>query len=408
MSKPTMFMLLLVGMLRLSDNLIILPPLDHPIAPQDQSRDLTSTQFEVDRHQTNHQHTHNCFHIHNNHSTTYKRQPNCHRRHRYQHNTTMAAPTSDSVPASMLPTPDIEIFRHAQNLSSSRTYARKRIPLRPLKPSQLSFYPTSLHNGVQRRTRKNKTSILVPKDEHVNAHDDRVELDLTPEEIEAHREYAWAKSLDRSPIPAKFSAGFLGRAGSEKPVGSAMQLKMELLRSSVGGSPGRSPRSSTSSRRGQAAVDQGHADIGEEMTTISGRPEATSTPGKSRPVPSSPSTPTPKPKSTPSSALTTPAPQPTPTASLQPTSPSTSKPTPTPKSTSKSDRKSSNPSKKRKRASTSPPASPPPVSASAPARVSGRRVSEHADEGMGASLSQPLPARQSSFFWVLRKETERE
>jgi hypothetical protein len=259
------------------------------------------------------------------------------------------------------PTPiaDIEIFRHAQNLVSSRSYARSQTPLKPLRPSQISLVPTNLRVGPQKRQRQRKP-LLKQEEEESGEDEESEESDeedlegLTTEELEARELCAWAKDLDGPNRPRSKSRS-KSRLQPEplECIGSAALFRKELLAQSR--SQARSqPHSQDSENNKKSQV-------------LLATPAKTTTPNSKPTAQSSPDATT--------------------------TTPVTTTTTPTSKK-----KKSSSTSKKRKRASTSPPSDldSPVASASAPGQLdSSRRFGYDGNEGTILSASQPLPARKS-------------
>jgi hypothetical protein len=252
------------------------------------------------------------------------------------------------------PTPiaDIEIFRHAQNLVSSRSYARSQTPLKPLRPSQISLVPTNLRVGGQKRQRQRKP--LLKQEEESEEDEESEESDeedlegLTTEELEARELCAWAKDLDGPNRPRSKSRS-KSRLQPEpmECIGSAAQFRKELLAQS---------RSQAHSQDSESKKSQ----------VLLATPAKTTTPDSKTAAQSSPNSTT--------------------------TTPVTTTTTPTSK------KKSSSTSKKRKRASTSPPSDldSPVASASAPGQLgSNRRFGYDGNDGPILSASQPLPARKS-------------
>lgn len=257
------------------------------------------------------------------------------------------------------PLPDIEIFRHAQNLVSSRSYARSQTPLRPLRPSQISLVPTNLRVGPQKRQRQRKQNLKQEEEEsgedEESEESDEEDLEgLTTEELEARVLCAWAKDLDGPNRPRSKSRS-KSRLQPEplECIGSAALLRKELLAQS---------RSQAQSQDSESKKSQ----------VLLATPAKTTTPNSKSIAQSSPNSTT--------------------------TTPVTTTTTPTSK------KKSSSTSKKRKRASTSPPSDfdSPVASASAPGQLdSSRRSGYDGNEGTILSASQPLPARKSLLPFTL-------
>ena len=261
-------------------------------------------------------------------------------------------------------TPDIEIFRHAQTIVTSRRYARAQTPFRPLRPSQFSLFPTSLQVGPRKRIRrggKNGQTKVIGKQES----DEEDLSGLTPEEIQTRRECAWARKLD-GPLRGHVQPFTIRPSNSKAPS---------------------SPVVKSTRQTRDDDDDDDDAEITDDSTPAR-------TPSRSR---RTPSTPAPLECIGSASKLHQKLLAGSEIGRSDPneTLPSTSTPTPT---------STSNRSKKRKRASTSPPLDSPPGSPliSASARVGGighgLGSSPNASDGMKIrpSLSQPLPARESS------------
>lgn len=259
------------------------------------------------------------------------------------------------------PTPiaDIEIFRHAQNLVSSRSYARSQTPLKPLRPSQIRLVPTNLRVGPLKRHRQRKPFLKQEEEEsgedEESEESDEEDLEgLTTEELEARELCAWAKDLDGPNRPRSKSRSRSKSRLQPEPlecIGSAAQYRKELLAQSR--SQAQSQSQDSESKKSQILL---------------ATPAKTTTPNSKSIAQSSPNSTT--------------------------TIPVTTTTTPTSK------KKSSSTSKKRKRASTSPPSDldSPVASASAPGQLdSNRRFGYDGNDGPILSASQPLPARKSLF-----------
>jgi hypothetical protein len=261
------------------------------------------------------------------------------------------------------PTPiaDIEIFRHAQNLVTSRSYARSQTPLKPLRPSQIRLVPTNLRVGPLKRQRQRKP--LLKQEEESEEDEESEESDeedlegLTTDELEARERCAWAKDLDGPNRPRSKSRSRSKSRLQPEPlecIGSAAQYRKELLAQSR--SQAQSQSQDSESKKSQVLL---------------ATPAKTTTPNSKSIAQSSPNSTT--------------------------TTPVTTTTTPTSK------KKSSSTSKKRKRASTSPPSDldSPVASASAPGQLgSNRRFGYDGNDGNDGTIlsaSQPLPARKSLF-----------
>jgi hypothetical protein len=259
------------------------------------------------------------------------------------------------------PTPiaDIEIFRHAQNLVTFRSYARSQTPLKPLRPSQISLVPTNLRVGPQKRQRQRKQNRKQEEEEsgedEKSEESDEEDLEgLTTEELEARELCAWAKDLDGPNRPRSKSRS-TSRLQPEpmECIGSAALLRKELL---------------AQSRSQARSLSQSQDSESQKSQVLLATPAKTTTPNSKTAAQSSPNSTT--------------------------TTPVTTTTTPTSK------KKSSSTSKKRKRASTSPPSDldSPVASASAPGQLdSSRRFGYDGNDGTILSASQPLPARKSLF-----------
>jgi hypothetical protein len=247
------------------------------------------------------------------------------------------------------PTPiaDIEIFRHAQNLVTFRSYARSQTPLKPLRPSQISLVPTNLRVGPQKRQRQRKQNRKQEEEEsgedEKSEESDEEDLEgLTTEELDGpNRPRSKSRSTSRlQPEPMEC-------------IGSAALLRKELL---------------AQSRSQARSLSQSQDSESQKSQVLLATPAKTTTPNSKTAAQSSPNSTT--------------------------TTPVTTTTTPTSK------KKSSSTSKKRKRASTSPPSDlgSPVASASAPGQLdSSRRFGYDGNDGTILSASQPLPARKSLF-----------